>query len=670
MDQAAVNFRPVANVADCPPGWVRQHGALGCDTGCIYEGCLDSHAVNYDASATVSGCCTPRMPGCTDSQSVAVSAFANTDDGSCVTVGCTDSSRSNFDSLATFDDGLCTPQIPGCTNSGAGNFHPVYNVDDGSCRFPGCTDTTSLHFSPIVAYNDGCSCAGACGSSARRHLAARGCMDTYAYTHDPATTENDVSACSYDIFGCTDSSTANFVPEATAQLPGDVCEHATPGCTIPSARNFDSRATTLAGCTFWVSGCSDSLADFYRADANIDDGSCTYLVEGCMEGSAYNFDSAATLSAGCRRRISGCADSAALNYASDVSESVPTACAYVDWGGGCMFPAALNYESNATRDDGSCFLGSPPPSLPPPPTPPSPPPPPLPPPPSSPDFAFPTPSSSPTPPSQTMSSASPVSLSPAQPMLEASDPPLNPPSLDGSPALIDAAGGGGGGGVVFIGIGAVVVVIAMLCCCRRRRKASGAAAKAKQGVAGETVEESWPDVAVTELQRGEVAGDAVEESWPDLLHSEQPGAPATEFSPVGEGLPENARPIITQAVPTLPLLVEVPPANRRRRRAAQQMGYQPPSRLPAPQRRLSAAISSVGAGFKATMPSARGLPSPGLLSSRDSIQGSPIQGSPSLGVPSPGVPSPGLFSSRNTGAEPQIHFGEATTASTHFSKWL
>ena len=39
-----------------------------------------------------------------------------------------------------------------------------------------------------------------------------------------------------------------------------------------------------------VFGCTDSSAANYNEDANVDDDSCTYLVEGCTDDSACNFN--------------------------------------------------------------------------------------------------------------------------------------------------------------------------------------------------------------------------------------------------------------------------------------------------------------------------------------------------------------------------------------------
>ena len=53
------------------------------------------------------------------------------------------------------------------------------------------------------------------------------------------------------------------------------------GCADPYALNYDSRATVTAGCVAAISGCTDSHATNFAADHNVPDpASCTYSVPG------------------------------------------------------------------------------------------------------------------------------------------------------------------------------------------------------------------------------------------------------------------------------------------------------------------------------------------------------------------------------------------------------
>ena len=138
---------------------------------------------------------------------------------------------------------------------------------------------------------------------------------------------------------------------------------------------------------FYLSGCTDSLAINYNAEALMDDGSCLYPLNGCTDSLACNYDTTATIDNGsceyalfwyedldgnglgcpdwgpiisCDSVTShvtnnndfsclGCIDSLALNFDSTAQYS-NSSCIYL----GCTDSSANNYNPNASIDDGSC----------------------------------------------------------------------------------------------------------------------------------------------------------------------------------------------------------------------------------------------------------------------------------------------------------------------------
>jgi hypothetical protein len=101
-----------------------------------------------------------------------------------------------------------------------------------------------------------------------------------------------------------------------------------------------------------VPGCIDVTAFNYDSIATIDDGSCCYLM-GCTNVSAVNYDSLACYDNG-TCIISGCTDTMAYNYNSNAAIS-DSSCCYLS---GCIDPSAVNYNATVCFDDGNCCYTS------------------------------------------------------------------------------------------------------------------------------------------------------------------------------------------------------------------------------------------------------------------------------------------------------------------------
>ena len=314
-DPASFNYDPLANVDDgsCVP---------------YVYGCLDPLAANSDCATAINPNSTT---SCTDN--------VNTSDGTCVYEGCTDATADNYDANATIDDGSCI--IGGCMDGSllafnnnfptATNYNPNATYDDGSCIYVGCLDPIAGNYCPS------CCCANYSWAVLCDYSnIVNGCTDPNASNYNSLANVDDGS-CEY--IGCTDPTAINYNANWTVDTVPSSCTYHVYGCTAPTASNYDPSATSDDGtCIPFVYGCMDVSAYNYNSSAtsgNADplnspiymgyDGNCCY-VPGCTNPTAINYSSAACYDNGnCYFGVLGCTD-----------------------------PSASNYNSSATTDDGSC----------------------------------------------------------------------------------------------------------------------------------------------------------------------------------------------------------------------------------------------------------------------------------------------------------------------------
>jgi len=348
------------------------------DGSCIIVkiGCMDSTALNYDNTATApdNTQCTYGVKGCTDSTADNYLASAVGDDGTCQSYGCTATDALNYNSRATYPvaatavgTGLCEMPFLGCTSSEAYNYNRNATGDDGTCTYAGCMDSLSLAYDQSATV-PGTGANGGCG------ILQYGCVNTYAQNYDSTATA-DGGMCYLP--GCTDSLAIGY--ESWAETNDGSCSYSGMGCTDSESENYNIEATYDNGQCIRI-GCLDSTALNYDPLANTIGILCIAIIDGCMDSRATNYDAAYNYqSADVECLLYGCMDSARLNYVSWATYQYPEnsiaegACGpYIVTG--CTDSVATNYDSAATVNDGSCIGGRPEPPSPAPPSPPSPPP--------------------------------------------------------------------------------------------------------------------------------------------------------------------------------------------------------------------------------------------------------------------------------------------------------
>jgi hypothetical protein len=229
--------------------------------------------------------------------------------------GCTDSSNPNFNPNAAFDDGSCF--IGGCLSENACNYNPEaeYQIF-GACDFTsclGCIDTEACNYNPTASIDN-----GSCNYANLNYNCDGLCIND---------TDSDNICDENEIEGCTDVSNPGYDPYAT----DDDGSCLIGGCTLPIACNYDSSAGYL---------------DITLCDFNF----CL----GCMDPNACNYNPEATLSspATCTfppvpfRDCSGICDND--NDGDGICDEQEI--------GGCTDIQAVNFNPNATDDNGSCVI--------------------------------------------------------------------------------------------------------------------------------------------------------------------------------------------------------------------------------------------------------------------------------------------------------------------------
>jgi hypothetical protein len=161
------------------------------------------------------------------------------------------------------------------------------------------------------------------------------------------------------IIGCMDKEALNYDPLANTRCEG-CCVDAIPGCMDPLALNYNPNANVH--CLDDNGGDDKGTVGRYGGDVpggGVGGGTdkpkgpcCIPVIAGCMDKENPNYNPLANTSdpAACSRY--GCTDPTALNY--DPNATIDDgSCQIIIYG--CMEPSNANYNPLANVDDGSCY---------------------------------------------------------------------------------------------------------------------------------------------------------------------------------------------------------------------------------------------------------------------------------------------------------------------------
>ena len=304
VNSMAVNFDPMANTDDgscvVHPCNSTTHGCSTFSTCAITNLTAMQHSCQCFDGYRGNGTYCVSIPGCTYSHAMNFDAHATIDDGTCAfyIYGCTNASATNFAAGANTDDGTCVHIVRGCTYSAAWNFDVAANIDDGSCIMTpifGCMNPVMANYNPAANVNSTCV------------PVVFGCMAAGAYNYDGSANTDDGS-CNFDACTAGSHSCHSYA----------LCN--TTGPLMWSCTCIDGYVGNGTYCEAIVHGCTDMDAFNFNLLSNVDDGTCVAKRFGCIDPVMWNFDPTANTNppighqAACVPNVSGCISETALNF--------------------------------------------------------------------------------------------------------------------------------------------------------------------------------------------------------------------------------------------------------------------------------------------------------------------------------------------------------------------
>ena len=227
----------------------------------------------------------------------------------------------------------------GCTDSTALNYDPLATVDDGSCIYPPVTVSGVVSDISCYGQTDGFI-----------NLSVVGGASPYTYQWSNGLTNEDIYNLSVGTYSVSVTDSLNQQATASFSIiePDSLYTNYTViNASGPGVNDGAIYSFTFGGTSpytyYWL---SSYVNDTTQHLINIPPGSYTsYIldVNGC-----FTFE---LITVGYDSTVYGCTDSTALNYDS-LATLDDGSCIYCVWG--CTDPQASNYNPLATCDDGSC----------------------------------------------------------------------------------------------------------------------------------------------------------------------------------------------------------------------------------------------------------------------------------------------------------------------------
>lgn len=361
-------------------GWSNGYFWINAAGSQIINQSLDADASVEEAPFTVYGFCSYLL-GCTDAAAINYNPSATYDDGSCIyNEGCNGLTSVQLSltpgifanevsfNISNSNNAIVYQSVPFAPNS----------VNTASICLPDGCYTVSM----FDSFGDG-------WNNALLTITANGVASSYTFTSGNASFGSfgiNVTGCTTTVNGgCTDVNADNY--DSTAVYNDGSCIYS--GCTDPSAMNYNAQATTDDGSCTYCNGAGSSLSSLYictfsngsQVELLItdDEGNEVIYVDGLYNGAIFNtticlqpgvcYTATMINNAGPYGWYNGYfwvnsggvqvihTEPTPTSESMSVQFSIDGTCGPVVING-CTDPAALNYNAEATTNDGSCLYPS------------------------------------------------------------------------------------------------------------------------------------------------------------------------------------------------------------------------------------------------------------------------------------------------------------------------
>jgi hypothetical protein len=308
-------------------------------------------------------------------------------DGSYYVIQCSDTlvygTVANFgnDTSHVFISDTCIPPPPvyGCTNDDYVEYNPLATIDDSSCatlKIYGCTDSTMFNYDSLANTMEDID---SCGYTLILHdLIGNGWVGTRLEIWQDADTmefymtsqsfnqsidiglyapakvhaklfvsqqaQHTALECGFTLINPLGDTTMSIQPPFIVPFKtyhadtycGNICEEKVYGCLDSVAFNYVDSANTAIPCYYYPGCISPAYLEYhidtargYYTDINIQDSCVTLAVFGCTDSLALNYDSLANTNNGsCIAVVEGCMDVNAYNYNAEANTNDYIVCLY------------------------------------------------------------------------------------------------------------------------------------------------------------------------------------------------------------------------------------------------------------------------------------------------------------------------------------------------------